>query len=149
MPERYGKPPGSWSHWKAEEDDRYQIKLVPVARDTTWWTGGDVEISDVTVIAAGDTIPLSWSEKTDLVEKYRDFISPAGKKQPQELKWGKMEFESEFFFIPLPVPDTLHVEFELELIDLESGEVIDKLRFETPAVIDRHRRWHIVDMIES
>ena len=149
MPEDYGDPPGSWSHWKAEEDDRYRLVLTPVAADTTFWLSGDVEIRDAKVFAVGDTVPVPWREKIDLVEKYRDWVSPTGERRPQQLEWGKMSFESDYFFIPFPVPDTLWIEFELDLLDLESGEVIDELRIKTPAVIDRHRRWSIVDAIES
>ena len=148
-PERHGSPPGSWPHWKAEKDDRYLLKLIPVAEDTSYWDDGTVHIRNVTVTSGRDTIWIEWEKITDLVETHRDRISPAGKPQPHLIEWGKMSFESEFFFIPHPVPDTLQVEFDLELIDTGTGEAIRSLEIRTPAVIDRHRRWSIVDAIES
>jgi hypothetical protein len=143
------KPPGSWPHWKAEEEDRYKLILTPVAADTSYWDTGDVYIRNSRIAAGDYTITVSWLEIVDLVKTHRDRISPAGKAQPHLLEWGKTSFESDFFHIPLPVPDTLNVEFELELIDSGTGAVTETWKISTPAVIDRHRRWSIVDAIES
>jgi hypothetical protein len=148
-PEDWGDPPGNWPHWKANEDDRYKLTLVPVAEDTAYWENGDVDIVNVRIMAGADTIPVTWSEVIDMIEAYKDRISPIGKPQPQQIRFGKRSFESAYFHISLPVPDTLQIEFELELIDSGTREVIDTWKITTSAVIDRHRRWHIVDMSQS
>jgi hypothetical protein len=84
-----------------------------------------------------------------MIETYKDRIGPIGKPQPQQIKFGKRSFESAYFHISLPVPDTLRIEFELDLLDTGSGMIINTWKISTRAVINRHRRWSIVDMSQS
>jgi hypothetical protein len=142
-------PPGSWGHWRAEDGDRYQLWLVPVAADTAFWVGGDVELENARVYAGPDTINIVWIETIDMVEAYKDRIGPTGDPQPHLIEHGKRSFRSDYFHLTKPVPDTLSVEFDLNLIDSASEAVITVWHISSSAVADRHRRWDIVDMLES
>ena len=141
--------PGSWPHWKARDDDRYRLELVPVHADTTWWNDGRIDLVEVTVVAGTDTIPMHWAGKSDLYLLHHDRTDYFGKPRPHRLRYGRYEFVSDFFPLALPVPDTLVIEGILVETDSETRAVRARRPFRVEAVIDKHRRWHIADMIES
>jgi hypothetical protein len=147
--EDWKQGPGSWPHWKARDDDRYRLELAPVHADTTWWREGRIDLVEVVVRAGADTIPVVWAEKSDLYLLHRHRIDFRGRPWPHELKYGRYGFVSEFFPLARPVPDTLVVEGILLEIDRKSRAVRARQPFRAEAIVDKHRRWHIADMIES
>jgi hypothetical protein len=139
--------PGIWPHWSADADDRYRLELVPVAADTTWWERGEVAIENVVVTAGVRRVRVEWATVVDLVQEAAE--RPVPLYRHHALKYGKFRFESAFFGIPVPVPDTLHVDYELVLKETDSSAETVRRLLRSCAVVERHRRWHIVDMSES
>lgn len=147
--EDWKQGPGSWPHWKARDDDRYRLELVPVHADTAWWNGGRVDLEDVVVLAGADTIAIRWAEKNDRYLLDRDRVDPLGRPRPHQLRYGRYEFVSAFFPLAVPVPDTLVVEGVLREVDRRTRAERARRPFRARVVVDEHRRWHIADMFES
>lgn len=146
-PADWNPGPGSWTHWSAEDGDRYLLKMRPVALDTTYWERGEVELRNVFVTAGGVRQRIEWGEVVDRAEEAASRQAPL--RRTCELKHGKVRFESVFFHIHTPVPDTLWIDYELVLKDPGAHVPRQLWRLRSPAVIEKHRRWHIVDMAES
>ena len=161
-----GKAPTKYSlpHWGARDDDRYRLRLVPISPDSSFWDDGDVEIAGVRIIAGQDTIALGWAEKEptyDNVVAERKILHSADgyyrntpysewyEEYGRPRAFRKFTFISEYFPLSKPVPDILAVEYELLILDAATGEPVSRWRFRSEAVIDRHRRWVVVDGIES
>lgn len=141
-------PPGSLYHWRPDEQDRWWVELTPVAADTTFWSTGDVKVAELTIVADTDTIHRAWKDKIDLVAKAQEYTNADGTHRFHGLEFGKYEFESEFFHLPADAPEILKINCTLILIDLATGEEHLRLPLEMQAVLDRHRRWAIVDAAE-
>jgi hypothetical protein len=148
-PEDWHPGPGSWPHWSADPDDRYTLTLVPVAADTTFWSVGDVDIVKARIVAGRDTIDVRWAEIVDESEAIKGKTDANGQPMRVRLEFGKRTFQSELFFLAVPVPDTLLIDFELELLDSATHQIQKLLKVRTTAIADRHRRWDIVDMANS
>jgi len=116
--------PGSFPHWEPDPEDRYTLVLVPVSSDPKYWLHGSVEIRNVRVLCEGQTVGVEWTEP------------------------GARRLVSYPFHIPA-APDLLPIEYDLQLIDTESGSITREIHIDSHAVADRHRRWYIVDMINS
>lgn len=161
-----GKAPTKYSlpHWGARNDDRYFLVLVPVAPDSSFWATGDIEITEVMIIAEKDTIDLHWAERDptfDNVVAQRKVLHSANgyyRKTPYsvwfeqhglELACRRFTFTSEYFHLDKPVPDILAVEFELLILDRTTREPLSSWKVRSEAVVDRHRRWVFIDGIES
>ena len=161
-----GRAPTKYSlpHWGARDDDRYSLELVPVAPDSAFWVGGDVEIIGVRVIADQDTMNLRWAECDHTYERViaeRKVLHSAGgyfsrtpyskwyDESGYELAFRRYTFNSEYFQLKKPVPDVLTIEYELVLLDKATREPISRWKFRSEAVVNRHRRWVVMDGIES
>jgi hypothetical protein len=135
----------SMPHWGARDDDRYWLALVPLAPDTAFWNEGAVDLADVRVIADDDTIAISWDQRIGVREKPKHFYD--GWREGFET--ASERFVSGTFHLSKPVPDVLIVEYELRIIDAATERILERWRMRSRAPIDRHRRWVIVDGIES
>lgn len=142
---------GSWPHWPPRKHDRYRLRMVPVAADTTYWASGTVDLVDVVVIADHDTVAVTWAEVTDLPVKHADrrrsYLPRAP--WPWLLVNGKLEFTAEFFELGYNLPDTLIIEGLLELHERENGSPPVLQPFRCFSVKETHVRWHIADAFES
>lgn len=148
LKEDISPPPGSVYHWPPDESDRWWVDLTPIAADTTFWHAGDVELAELKVVADTDTISVAWTDKIDLVAKARDYTYADGSHQVHGLEFGKFKFESEFFHLPAEAPATLKIQCSMILRDSVTGEVRLRQQLEFLAVLDRHRRWGVVDAAE-
>lgn len=139
--------PGSWPHWPPRKDDRYRLRVWPVAADTTIWDGGRVDLIRVRVLAGVDTIPVVWAEVVDQSVRFADRTWPSGRPRPWELRYGKLEFVGEFFELGWNLPDTLFIEGVIEIRAADGSRA--ESPFHTFSIKDSHVRWSIVDMAES
>lgn len=161
-----GRAPTKYSlpHWGARDDDRYSLRLVPVAPDSTFWDEGFVEVVGVRIIADKDTVNLRWAEKEptyDMVVSERKILHSARgyfRNTPysdwyeefgRDRAFRKITFISEYFQVYKPVPDVLTIEYELLVFDGTTSEPTSRWKLVSKAVVDRHRRWVIIDAIES
>lgn len=136
----------NWPHWAASEDDVYRLEVSPVADDSTAWEGVDIEIEKANVTFGDSVLTVGWEEVEDArvdtlhyPESYRE----------HRRTLAPLRFVSEAFFLPTPVPDSLHITIEIRVLESTTGLELNRKWFETEAVIERHRRWGIVDAIES
>lgn len=140
VPAKYSTP-----HWGARNDDRYWLTMVPVAPDSGYWAGGDVELVNVWVIAGQDTLSIEWEERISIFDKPKNFTAGRG----EGYERASVRFNSKSFHLSKPVPDILLIEYEFVIFDKETREALSSWNLRSTAVVDRHRRWVIMDGIES
>ena len=161
-----GKAPTKYSlpHWGARDDDRYSLRLVPVAPDSAFWAGGRIEIVGVRIIADQDTVGLGWAEIEPTYDKVvaerRILHSASGyfRKTPfadwyersgRDLAYRKFTYISDYFQVRKPVPDVLTIEYEFLVFDKATRVPTSRWKMRSEAVVDRHRRWVVLDGVES
>lgn len=151
MPDR-----GSWRHWGTARDDVYSLVLTPVLDDSSLWNWVAVDAVDPVVRAPGYEQMLKWAKVVDVrmerSQLWGDprphwFFPPVTTLPRQE--HGPRTFTSETFRLPYPPPDSLEIQVELQSRNVRSGAILNRITARAWAIIDRHRRWTIVDMIEA
>lgn len=140
--------PGSVHHWPPDARDRWWVELTPIARDTTWWDHGDVDLRDLIVVAGNDTIRLTWEKKVDLAREAEENIYADGSHAIHRRTSGMYRFESAYFHLPEDAPPALTVRCRLVLTDADSGRVVSERPLEFKAILDRHRRKDVSDLID-
>jgi hypothetical protein len=147
-PERY-----SWPHWRAAADDRYWVTVCPIASDSTLFARTTIELLDPCVATDDSLIRLVWEDVRDArIEGVSTALADSATRARyirSVLTTRPLTFESSVFHLPLPPPDSLRIRFDLRVLDLESGIELLRYPIRAWAVIDRHRRWAIIDAAES
>ena len=124
-PADWQQAPGSWPHWAPRPDDQYTVTLRLISPEPSFWQHGRAAVRNVAAIAGTDTVVVGSSALSSRM------------------------FSSDVFFIPTSIPDTLFIEFELEVWGATSDSLLFVCPFRAAAVASKHRRWHIADMAES
>ena len=137
---------GSWPHWGASEDDRYRLEVWPVSEDSTAWQGISIEFGPAQVAFGDSVLEVSW----DVIEDARiDSVSGLESYREHRRARAPLLFWSVEFHLPKPVPDSLYITFEMRVLEMRTGAVLYSETVRAVAVVERHRRWGIIDAIES
>jgi hypothetical protein len=140
-PERY-----NWPHWRASHDDVYRFDVWPVAADSTMWKGLTIELWSDKVAFGDSALFYMWDEVEDArVDTLRGLESYLQYRRT----YAPLRFISKPFRLPIPVPDTLLITFDMRVLETATEKMLYRQAFRVRAVVEKHYRWWIPDTVES